>query len=338
MNANIFTPKTLLICIAMSCMLITNVCLAAPCVPDPSWNPKNVYFKFPAEVIVRNDAAVGDVLAEAEEDIVSAETYVGNCPGPGYVGLTFDYTPTGTIMSGMINKTNIPGIGIKIESLYTRGSINVPDNEWRTLTGAFPLGTGDIFRTPNNAYLTNLKVKASLIKTQSNVGQGFLPNTDVYGVMTLSLQGGSALFAPIVNFRVNGTQIKKPSCTVSSGKDIIVDFKDIYIKNAGLINGGVPGTEKEFNIQLNCNETSKISIMYNSDYKDDVLHSSIKNQGSAKGIYINFLDIGRLGNYNTITTSSQGTEIIRQKVQLYRSGTFVAGSISGSATYTLNYE
>lgn len=338
MNANIFTPKTLLICIAMSCMLITNVSLAAPCVPDPSWNPKNVYFKFPAEIIVRNDAAVGDVLAEAEEEVVSAETYVGHCPGPGYVGLTFSYNPPGSPSSMTIKETNIPGIGIKIESLYTRGSINVPENAWRILTGVFPVSTGDIFRTPNDAYLTNLKVKASLIKTQSNVGQGFLPNTDVYGIMTLSLQGGSALFAPIANFRVNGTQIKKPSCTVSSGKDIVVDFEDIYIKNAGLINGGVPGTEKEFNIQLSCNETSKISIMYNSDYKDDVLHSSIKNQGSAKGIYINFIDIGRLGDYKTITTSSQGTETIRQKVQLYRSGTFVTGDISGSATYTLNYE
>ncbi|EGY1732112.1 hypothetical protein JHS29_004773, partial [Salmonella enterica] len=83
----------------------------------------------------------------------------------------------------------------------------------------------------------------------------------------------------------------------------------------------------------------KVSITYDSINKDPVLQSSIINQGTAKGVYINFFDIGgSLGSSKTIITSSAETETIKQKVALYRYGKFVPGDISGNATYTLNYE
>lgn len=300
-----------------------NTARANICGPRTGWNGARMLMTFPTSLVVPAGKAVGDILYETELVITGTDIQIGDCPGPGTFYYSVYYDGVFNSMSPIQNvmKTNIPGIGIKLNA-----RINIT-------SGDLPLKSG-VFNTPTGIWLrAQDRVKAYLIKTDSETGSGKLATGSL----------GRYQVAPdntVVIYFLNNTptNIRTSSCEIQGDKNKVIDFKNVMNKNLSSISGAVPGTQREVVIDLRCHPGSKVSVTFDSQYKDTILQSSLVNQGTAKGIYVHFPNIGLLGQSNTVINSSGEIETIRQTVELYRSGDFTSGSITTQATYTLNYE
>ncbi|EHP1067847.1 type 1 fimbrial protein [Escherichia coli] len=244
----------------------------------------------------------------------------------GYFGHIGEAFPTSLTTPSTI-PTNVTGIGLRVYM----DQLQFPSN---LLSGPFP---SPPYKNPN--FYGNETFTVELVKTSDNVGNGRLNSGTIFKWGPVY----DGVYAPIVSgVSPRSTQIIGKTCQVVNNKDKVVDFGTLIKKNLANISGLVPETEREFTIGINCDAGVNVSVIFSSDYKDPVLQSSIVNQGTAKGIFIYFPDIGMLGQKNRVISSSTGGyHEIKQKVQLYRSdlrGAYSPGSISATATYTLNFE
>ncbi|EOZ6590791.1 fimbrial protein [Salmonella enterica] len=334
-NPSVIKNKKINVCFIFLMYFICGYANAAanPCSPRPGWNARAMLLPVPAQLVIPFNTAEGSVLYETEATITDSDVQIADCPGPLYYGLWLAYS--GHSAANEV-ETNVPGISLRLSAKDIWLDSGTPV----ILNGVFPKETGDIYKTPGGAWLMrNSGLKVELIKNSKRVINGSIEKDKSYAFMALGITG-TKLFT-VINFKLdNNTRVISPSCEITSNPNIRVEFGKFFNKNMPSHTGPVDNSEREFSIDLQCNENTKVSIAYDApeSSKNNILPSSITNQGSAKGIYIDFVDIGALGKMNEVITSSGKAETIKQKVRLYRSGAFSSGSVLGNATYTLNYE
>ncbi|MCQ1917269.1 hypothetical protein LAX92_23190 [Escherichia coli] len=294
------------------------------CTFKSGWTPNNiVYLGFPQSIVVKVSDTIGTVLASKNHVMTTTDLQISDCPGPGYWNWyvrNFNITTT----PGEITETAIPGIGIRVKAkIYNQIYIGP--------------GHGISNPTPTGGWLSaNDYISVEVVKTAEKVGSGVLN----YSYWSDFGQYHDKQYNPgLVLKNSTPVNITGASCEIVGNANKEIKFGTILNKNlASITSQVVPGTEREIIIDLKCNPGTKVAVTYDSINKDPVYKSSITNQGTARGVYIYFPDIGELGQKNTVITSSGESETIKQKVNLYRAGNFSSGSISAQATYTLNYE
>lgn len=300
------------------------ISMAAVCTFRQGWDPSHIkYIKMPDTLTIDATAPLGAILYSVDYEITSSDLQISDCPGPGV--WTFFIRNGDQFSSNSVSETNIPGIGWKVYSKIrntTTGYAPSPITWKPTPTGGW-LDAGDYIRV-------------ELVKTKESVNNGIL-NPLLYA--SFGAYHDLNYYVGLLIRSNTTTKVIGKTCSVTGNKNKEVSFGSVRNKNLSNVTGVIRDTEREIDISLKCTPGTKVSITYDSINKDPVLQSSIINQGTAKGVYINFFDIGgSLGSSKTIITSSAETETIKQKVALYRYGKFVPGDISGNATYTLNYE
>ena len=304
-------------------MLFSTSAQAFVCTFKAGWTPNNIVDTgFPSSIVIRpDDNVVGTVLASKTHVITATNLQLSDCPGPG-TWSWYTNSFNGSATPGEITETNIPGIGVRVKSkLYGLDFVGP--------------GIGPAYNTPSGGWLYGGDyLSVEMIRTSEKVGSGTINSK----LAEMGQYHDNQYNAGLVLKNSTPIKITGSSCEVIGNANKVVDFGNVINKNLASVAGVVDGTEREVSIDLKCHPGIKVAITYDSIYKDSVYKSSVVNQGTAKGIYIYFPDIGELGTKNSVITSASENETIKQKVQLYRAGQFSSGSISGQATYTLNYE
>ncbi|MBJ9325209.1 fimbrial protein [Citrobacter freundii] len=293
----------------------------AGCTPLNGFENKVINFNFPASLTAKHGLPVNSVIHE-----IKLGTYgdVALCNGDIIQYGTWKGNVWGQTGESKIIETNIPGVGVEL--YYTADNSNFQ----------FPFDVP--YSGVSNFYIKYLSPSLRFIKTKEHITPGVI-TPGVIGTHELNRANSSDMYTTFTANLQSAVEIKAPSCEVQGDPNKVVSFGTVINKNLASISRDVPGTEREITIDLKCNPGTKVAVTYDSVNKDSYLQSSIINQGTAKGVYVLFLDnIGKLGQANTVITNSGEIETIKQRVVLYRSGTFSSGSISAQATYTLNYE
>lgn len=312
-----------LVVILLPMLFFSKASMAVVCKFKSEWTPMNVkYINMPDTLTIDNSVPVGSVVYSFDYVMTSTDKQIADCPGPGqWAYFIRNGTPDLTVS---ISETNVSGLGWKVYSTV------------RYTTSGYAPVFGQYNATPTGAWINAGDfIRVELIKTKEIVGSGTL---NPRRIATFGLFHDNFYYPGLYIDTNKTTEIISKTCEVIGDKNKVINFGNVINKKLSSVSGVVPGTQKDIVIDLRCNPGTKIAVTYDSQYKESGLHSSVKNQGTAKGVYIHFPSIGRLGQSNTVITSSKETETIRNTVELYRYGTFKSGSISGQATYTLNYE
>ncbi|MGP3589969.1 fimbrial protein [Vagococcus sp. WN89Y] len=302
------------------------------CFPINGFPLNYTFTDWPGSLVVKNTTAVGTVLHRSTLKVgygVGTSRPFMSCFGQGrfgYFGRIGNAFPNNITTPGIV-PTNVRGIGIRV---YIDG-LQFPSN---LLASTYPSPPA---QDPN--FYGNETFTVELIKTSGDVANGYLNNGTLF-------EWGAAYdgtYLTIVTGRSSqSTQIIGKTCALVGNANKEVDFGTLSNRTLANISGLVPGTEKEVSIGINCDAGVKVSVTFSSAYKDPVLQSSIVNQGSAKGVFIYFHNIGMLGQKNQVISSTiNGYNEIKQNVGLYRSdlhGSYSPGTISATATYTINFE
>lgn len=294
----------------------------AGCTPLNGFENKVINFNFPASLTAKHGLPVNSVIHEIK---LGSYGDVALCNGDVIQYGTWKGNVWGQTGESKIIETNIPGVGVEL--YYTADNSNFQ----------FPFDVP--YSGVSNFYIKYLSPSLRFIKTKEHITPGVI-TPGVIGTHELNRANSSDMYTTFTANLQSAVEIKAPSCEIQGDSNKVVSFGAVINKSlASIINQSIPGTEREITIDLKCNPGTKVAITYSSANKDSVYKSSITNQGTARGVYIYFPDIGELGQKNSVITSSGESETIKQKVQLFRgAGQFSSGSISGQATYTLNYE
>lgn len=318
--AGLYISKVIVI---LTSFFYAEASMAFVCTFKSGWNPNNnKYISMPDTLNIDNSTPVGSVVYSADYVITSSEIQISDCPGPGQ--WTYFIRNGNHLSIKDVSETNISGLSWKVYSRVRH-----------TTEGYAPV-LGSMLPTPSGGWLNaGDYIRIELIKTKAHVESGILSPT-LYA--TFGQHHDSEYYVGLYVRSNSSTKVVGKSCEILGDKNKAIDFKNVINKNLSSISGIVPDTQKEVVIDLRCNPGSKVSVTFDSQYKDSYLQSSLVNQGDAKGIYVYFPGIDKLGQSNTVINSSGEIETIRQTVELYRKGEFTSGSISTQATYTLNYE
>lgn len=323
--------KKIFFLLALPILYSFSATAAVTCTPI-NYFPKIFNFTdFPQKLLVKRDTPINSVIHKGKYTVGPGTGTIPfmTCTGSGsfgYYGHIGSAFPSSISSPGIV-PTNIKGIGAKI---YFSKQLFPKD----ILGGIFTLPT-----TGNPNFYGDETVEIELIKTATEVDNGVL-NTGEFLRWGASYEGKFIQIFSVSN--MIPTKIIGKTCEFAYEKNKVINFGAIINKNIANLSGPVPNTQHDIKIGLNCDAGVKLSVTFASENKDSILQSTIVNQGSAKGIFIHFPDIGMLGQENEVIASTAGGyQEITQKVQLYRSdhlGKYVSGSIEGVATYTLNYE
>lgn len=295
------------------------------CTFRSGWTPNNiVYLGFPQSIVVKPGDTVGTVLASKNHVITTTDLQISDCLGPGnwnwYVR-SFDKSST----PGEITETAIPGIGIRVKAKIYNAIYTGP-------------GNGTSYNTPTGGWLNaNDYISVELIQTAEKVGSGVLNPSSGYWA-DFGQYHDNQYNTGLVLKNSTPINITGSSCEVVGNANKEINFGTVLNKNLASIQEGLRETAQDISIDLKCHPGTKVAVTFDSQHRHPYYKFAIANQGTAEGIAIAFYQPTEMGVTRTVIESSGASETIKQKVELYRYGTFKAGSISAQATYTLNYE
>ena len=288
----------------------------AGCDKINGFDNKAINFDFPASLTVKYDLPVDSVIHEVA---LGDQGRIAYCSGNVYFKSSWENNVWGQYGNEKVIETNVPGIGAMV---YFNSSLAFPQESVSTSPGAYYGGLVPIVK---------------FIKTKKTVNPGIITpgviatyagrlhtTNEMYTLFTINLR------SPI--------NIIAPSCEVQGDPNKVVSFGNILNKNLASIQEGLRETAQDISIDLKCHPGTKVAVTFDSQHRHPYYKFAIANQGTAEGIAIAFYQPTEMGVTRTVIESSGESETIKQKVELYRYGTFKAGSISAQATYTLNYE
>ncbi|MGP3590254.1 fimbrial protein [Vagococcus sp. WN89Y] len=295
---------------------------------------KTINFSLPSSLVVPDSTPVGSPFYTMAVTVATDSPRIAECTGSEYYRIYtgYDYSVfSGNPINNYIIDTNIPGVGLKTIT-HAPNVVTIPLNNVPTPGYSAQASGYGVWMQGTTT------VTVQLIKTNSSPRSGDLL-TGAYmtiGAEQFSVKHSAFSVSNTVPTRITGST---HSCDIVGNADKVISFGTVVNKNLSSLTGTIPDTDRYINIELKCTPGTKVGITYDSTDKHSYLQSCVINRGTAKDVLVLFQDgIGKLGQQNTVIQSSGETEVIKQRVSLYASGSPTPGSISAQATYTLNYE
>lgn len=169
-------------------------------------------------------------------------------------------------------------------------------------------------------------------------------------IVTGPVTGGVIPAGIYASYSVGGVVLEysqlETSVTINTGGCSVVGDTNISVNLGTVGTGKLPAVgsvinNTPFNINLSCNLGTKVSLNV-SGTADTAYPGTLANNGDAEGVGVQVL----MDNGSPITLNQQfvainsaaSSDAITMSGQIIRTGNMTAGSISSSATYTLNYQ
>ncbi|WP_312413209.1 fimbrial protein [Pseudescherichia sp.] len=239
--------------------------------------------------------------------------------------------------------TNLAGVGVQLGADLTMTSNVTKDNDKATVYFIPPgnnKASGRFTISSTNEKVTlSFIPRVRLIKTSGAVEGGIL--SGVVGYVAATADRVPAQLKRTTLY-ITGT-VNASGCEVSSTKEVNIVLDDVQKSNLPEVNS-TWGQSSPHNIQLNCSKGTTVGITFSgiqsSDSATDA--SVLQNNGSAQGIGVQLLKSDGtpyvLGTRVAISSSAGASVNIPVSARYIRTGDMVAGSVTSSATYTLDYE
>lgn len=241
-------------------------------------------------------------------------------------------------------QTNLEGLGVQLGtdmdfSSTIKADAKSVSNLWLMSGNANAGGVAKV-SSSNATETIDVMVRMYFIKTAGDVASG-----------TASGQVGYVKFIPdrapanmlIIPIYLSGVKISATGCEVSSTKEVSIVLDDVQKSDLPDVNS-TWGQSSPQNIQLACSKGTSVGITFSGTQSSDSAAdaSVLKNNGSAQGIGVQLLKSDGtpyvLGTRVAVSNSSDSTVNIPVSARYIRTGDMVAGSVTSSATYTLDYE
>ncbi|MGA5657976.1 fimbrial protein [Rahnella contaminans] len=286
--------------------------------------PGSANFSPPDITISSANSAVGTVLWSQQTDFEPTATMT--CPSATNVSAAFTYLAPAT------------DSGKKYAGNYTVYNTTVNGIGW---TASYD-ETGSSFSSAS-----------SFPFDKSIYGQGF-STAGTKGSMALivtgKISGGVIIYKQYARYSldfqdfmhwviIRSVTVNSSGCEVTGNANISVNLGTVgtgKLPAVGSVSNNTP-----FSINLSCNPGAKVSLNV-SGTADTSYPGTLVNNGSAGGVGVQVLmDNGSpltLNQQFVAIDSAASTDAISLSGQIIRTGKITAGSISSSATYTLNYQ
>ena len=284
-------------------------------------------------VVINRDVSVGTVVYQSTTSLDAIGSHFAISCGPEGIGYITTGTMSGSVLSGNIYRTNIPGIGLRVSVSKSTGFLfpaaltPLPFSYTWTSTTSYT-GTG-------NGYLT-----VELIKTGSVLSSGQLDYT-ANNYLSISGNGSSM---NIASLHVTG-YVNNVACSVTT-TDIEVPLADVL--GASLTGVGVTAKRKDFNLGLNCDAGTRINVTMAGLQHSDTSATGVLqlsnplSASTATGVGIQMLYNNSPMPLNTnlvLKTSSGGVETFPFSAQYYQTRSSVTtGTANATATLNITYQ
>ncbi|HFZ8995614.1 TPA: fimbrial protein [Citrobacter freundii] len=250
----------------------------------------------------------------------------------------------GTYQDRTTFNTNLEGFGVQLG-----GSLNLHSNvsaDSQTVLGDWITG-GDksiegrsTISSSNETVTIDVTAQVYFVKTAGDVANGTASGQVGYVKIMPDRVPANLITVPIV---LAGVKVAASGCDVSSTKELNIVLDDVQKSDLPEVNS-TWGQSSAQNIQLACSTGTSVGITFSGTKSSDSAAdaSVLQNNGSAQGIGVQLLKSDGtpyvLGTRVAVSSSSDNTVNIPVSARYIRTGDMVAGSVTSSATYTLDYE
>lgn len=299
---------------------------------------------FPPDIAIGAPASFGSYTTSQVTGLVTCK-YSGDTSANRELDYMIgsDNSIAGTYQDRTTFDTNLEGLGIQLggsfglNSTYSADTQNIPGT-W--ISGGDTKSGGIAKISSSNETVTiDTTVQMYFVKTAGDVASGTASGQVGYVRIMPDRVPANLITVPIV---LAGVTVAASGCDVSSTKEINIVLDDVQKSDLPDVNS-TWGQSSPQNIQLACSKGTSVGITFSGTQSSDSADASVlQNNGSAQGIGVQLLKSDGtpyvLGTRVAVSSSSGETVNIPVSARYIRTGDMVAGSVTSSATYTLDYE
>lgn len=300
---------------------------------------------FPPDIAIGSPAAFGSFTDSQMTGLVTCK-FSGDTSANREIDYMIgsDNSIAGTYQDMTTFDTNLEGLGIQLggsfgfKSTYSADNKNIPDT-WIS-GGDTKIGGIAKISSSNETVTIDTTVEMYFVKTAGDVASGTASGQVGYVRIMPDRVPANLITVPIV---LAGVTVAASGCDVSSTKEINIVLDDVQKSDLPDVNS-TWGQSSPQNIQLACSKGTSVGITFSGTQSSDSAAdaSVLQNNGSAQGIGVQLLKSDGtpyvLGTRVAVSSSSGETVNIPVSARYIRTGDMVAGSVTSSATYTLDYE